>query len=238
MQTEIQLKTPDNHVIYGTLDSKEKSQSLIIFVHGITGNQNEHQYFNAAPFFTEKGFDAFRFDFYPREPNVRSLSEISITSHTQDLKLIIDNFKEKYQDLILIGHSLGGLVILNTDLTDISKIVLWDPTTGFSDIKEKQGSYSSDLDKYILHWGMDIIVSKQLIEEWKSLDINNLVEKLNTPCKFIFAGNTDKHKLWQPFLEKIKTKNEIVEIENATHCFTEEGTEQKLFQETFNWIKK
>lgn len=238
MQTAIQLITPDKHAIYGTLDSKESNQTLLIFVHGITGNQNEHHYFNAAPFFKEKGFDAFRFDFYPREPNARSLSESSITSHTEDLKLIIDNFKEKYQDLILIGHSLGGLVVLNADLADISKIVLWDSTTGFNDIKEKQGSYNSDLDKYILHWGMDIIVSKQLIEEWKSLDINNLVEKLKTPCKFIFAENTDKRKLWQPFLEKIKSEKETATIENATHCFTEEGTEQKLFQETLSWIKK
>ena len=67
-QQKIKLKTDDDHTIYGTLDSS-KSKSLLIFVHGITGGQNEHHYFNAVPFFTTKDFDTFRFDFYSREAN-------------------------------------------------------------------------------------------------------------------------------------------------------------------------
>lgn len=237
MQNKIQLKTKDNHIIYGTLDSDRDNQTLLIFVHGMTGDQDEHHYFNAVPFFTKKGFDTFRFDFYSGRSNARSLSESSITTHSKDLKLIIDSFKNKYKNIILIGHSFGALVILNTNLSDILKIVLWDPTTGFKDIKDKKGIYSSELDKYILQWGMDIIVGKQMIEEWKSINLNQLIKKLTIPCKFIFAGNYNKHELWKPFLNKIKVKNESVIIEGATHGFIEEGTEQKLFEETFNWIK-
>ncbi len=236
MREEIQLKTVDNHIIYGTLNSNN-NQTLLIFVHGFTGNQDEHHYFNAVPFFIEKSFDTFRFDFYSRKPKARPLSESSITSHSTDLKLIINTFKNKYEKLILIGHSFGALVILNTDLSNISKLVLWDPTTGFNNIEDKNGTYDSNLDKYILHWGMDFIVGKQMIEEWKSLNLNKLVERLTIPCKFIFAGNYNKHELWKPFLNQIKVKNESVIIEGATHGFIEEGTEQKLFEETFNWIK-
>ena len=237
MEEEIQLKTKDNHIIYGTLNSRQNNPTLLIFVHGLTGNQDEHHYFNAVPFFTEKGFDTFRFDFYSRNPNARRLSESSITTHSVDLKLIIDSFKNRFENIILIGHSLGALVILNTDLSDISKIVLWDPTTGFNDIKDKKGVYSSELDKYILNWGMDIIIGKQMVEEWKSLNQNQLIKKITVPCKFIFAGNYNKHILWKPFLDKINIKNDNVIIEGATHGFIEEGTEQKLFNETLTWIK-
>lgn len=152
MRTQIQLKTPDNHIIYGTLDS-DNNQTLLIFVHGITGNQNEHHYFNAVPFFTRNGFDTFRFDFYSDEDGARSLGEGTITGHAKDLELIINNFIDKYKQVILIGHSLRAPVILKTSLSSISKIVLWDPTTGFKTIEDKDGEYYPEIDKYILHWG-------------------------------------------------------------------------------------
>ena len=84
---------------------------------------------------------------------------------------------------------------------------------------------------------MEIIIGKKMVEEWKSLDIDKLIENLTIPCKIIFAGNYNKHELWKPFLNKIKVKNKSVIIEGATHCFVEEGTEQKLFEETLKWIK-
>lgn len=236
MRKEIKIKTPDNHIIYGTLDSN-RNKILLIFVHGITGNQNEHQYFNATQFFTKRGFDTFRFDFYSDEDDARSLSESTITSHSNDLELIINELKEQYKKVILVGHSLGALVILKTNLSSISKIVLWDPTTGFENIEDEDGEYSSRLDKYILHWGMDIIVGKGMVEEWKSFNVGKLIKNLSIPCKFIFADNCNKNELWKPFLNKIKTEHKSVIINGATHCFVEEGTEQKLFEETLKWIK-
>ncbi|PID31683.1 hypothetical protein CR970_04450, partial [Candidatus Saccharibacteria bacterium] len=127
MRSKIELKTSDNHIIYGTLDAIG-GKTLLIFVHGFTGHQNEHHFFNAASFFTERGFDTFRFDLYSKNKGGRSLSSCSLTDHSDDVNLVIDNFKDKYETLVLIGHSLGGLVLLKTDLTNVSKIVLWDPT--------------------------------------------------------------------------------------------------------------
>lgn len=237
MREKIQLKTNDNHIIYGTLDSKN-NKTLLIFVHGFTGQQDEHHYLNAVPFFIKNNFDTFRFDFYARQAScARPLAESSITTHTEDLKLIIDSFKDKYDNLVLIGHSFGPLAILNTDLSNISKLVLWDPTTALNNLKDKNIEYNSSLDKYILHWGMDIIVGEKMIKEWQSLNLNQLIEKLSIPCKFIFAENSSKHESWKPFLNKIKAKNESVIIEGATHGFIEEGVEQELFEETLKWIK-
>ncbi len=236
MRKEIQLKTNDNHIIYGTLDSNNNS-TLLIFVHGFTGDKDEHHYFNAVPFFIKRGFDTFRFDFYSREINARPLVDSSITTHSKDLRLIIDNFKDRYDELILIGHSFGPLVILSTDLSNITKIILWDPTTPFKNIEDKKATYNSNLNTYIFHWGMDFLVSKTMVDEWMSVDLNYLVEKLSVSCKIIFARNSDKHKLWKPYLNKIKAQNNSVIINGATHGFIEEGIEQKLFEETLKWIK-
>jgi len=238
MEQKIQINTEDNHIIYGTLNALPGNDgTLIIFVHGLSGNQHEHHYFNAVPFFNKKGFGVFRFDFYCRKPKARSLSESTITMHAEDLELIIKHFRGKFRKIILIGHSLGALAILNADLSGISKIVLWDPTTGFKDIKEKNASFNAGLDKYILHWGKDILLGKQMIEEWKDSDLNDLVDRLTVPCKFIFAGGSGKYGQWEPFLEKLRVENKIAIVQGATHRFCEEGTEQELFEETYKWIK-
>jgi pimeloyl-ACP methyl ester carboxylesterase len=235
MRKNIELRTPDGHIIYGTLDSGD-NRTLLIFVHGLTGSQSEHHYFNAAPFFLKKGLDMFRFNFYARQARARPLTESSIATHVRDLQVVIDSFKDRYQDLVLIGHSVGCLVILNSDLSAVSKIVLWDPATGFRSIEEKNGEYDADLDKYILHWGKDIIVGKQMIEDWMSADPDELVRKITVPCKFIFAGNHHNHGLWKPYLDKVRVKHESVVVDGATHGFVEEGAEQELFEETLEWI--
>ena len=236
-EKKIKINTNDDHIIYGTLNSlDEKSSTLLIFVHGITGNQNEHHYFNAVPYFTQKGIDTFRFDFYTRKPKSRQLGDSSIGSHVDDLKFVIDRYRDVYDDLILVGHSLGAIVILNSDLSDIARIVLWDPTTGFDKVEDKGGYFEPKLDKFIINWGMNIIIGKQMIEEWKSVDLEQLIKNITIPVKFVFAGDDTKYDIWKPYLKNIEVQNEIAVVDGATHCFNEPGTEEELFEETMEWV--
>lgn len=240
MESRIKLQTQDNHTIYGTLNSTNaKSSKLIIFVHGLTGNQNEHQFFNAVPFFTEKGFDTFRFDLYSDEDNARQLSECSIKIHSQDLTVVIEHFKNSYKELFLVGHSLGAPTILYADIKAISKIVLWDPTKWMNSLEEKWCFYDERIDKYILKWWIDVIVSQEMINNWQEVsDLKVIVNKITKPCKFIFAEeNPLIHETWQPYLNSIKVPYESVKIKWATHVFVEEWVEKKLFEETLKWIK-
>lgn len=65
MQKQIIIKTKDKqNNIYGVLDYQTKKDKLIIFVHGLTGHKNEHQFYNASKYFTTKNFAVFRFDLY------------------------------------------------------------------------------------------------------------------------------------------------------------------------------
>ncbi len=239
MEKRLTLITEDNFTIYGTLNnSGAASTKLIIFVHGLTGGQNEHHYFNAVPFFTKEGFDTFRFDFYSDENNARQLSDCSITIHAQDLTTVVNYFKDTYDQVFLVGHSLGVPVILRTNLSPITKIVLWDPTSGMKSLEEKNCVYNEKLGKYILNWGLEIIIGQNMIDEWK--EASNLkvsVEKITKPCKFVFAENGKKYEAWKPYLQFIKVPYESAVVGGASHVFVEEGAEQKLFDETLEWLR-
>ena len=235
MRKDIKLETDNNFLIYWTLDTIN-SNRLIIFVHWFTGNKNEHHYFNAVPFFNKKWFDTFRFDFYSGNPNAKSLSNCSLSEHSKDLELVIENFKNDYQEIILVGHSLWPLSILKANLSNISKLIFWDPTTKLSDLWEKDGVYNEKIDKYIFSWNIDFLVDKQMIEEWKSINIPKLMNKLTIPCSIIFAGAYNKHKLRKPILKETNTEIKSVIIPWASHGFVEEWTELKLFEETLKLL--
>ena len=138
MEKLFQISTDDDHIIYGTLNSKNESNSLIIFVHGFTGSQNEHIHFNGSKFFNEHGFDTFRFDLYSGEEKGRLLEETSLEIHSKDVNAVISIFENEYKNIFLIGHSLGGPVIGLSNLDTITSICLWDPSIRLDTFVKKE----------------------------------------------------------------------------------------------------
>ena len=70
MERSVNIRAGDGKTISGTYTpsvNPRHTKGMIIFVHGFTGHQNEHIYYNAARFFPRKGFATFRFDLYPGE---------------------------------------------------------------------------------------------------------------------------------------------------------------------------
>src|SRR3989304_3753719 len=121
METQLKIKTPDKHIIYGTLrPAKRKSSTLLIFVHGLAGHQDEHIFYNGARYFSEKGINTFRFDLYTGEKGGRILTKCGISTHAKDLDTVVKHFRKKFKEIFVAGHSLGGLTIQasNTDLVD------------------------------------------------------------------------------------------------------------------------
>lgn len=234
MQKFYALPTNDNHLIHGTLDGTAKTDKLLIFAHGLTGNQYEHQYYNAPAFFNPKGYDTFRFDFYSLLKQGRQISEHSVAIHVQDLETVINHFQNDYKKLYLIGHSFGCFVIMNSDTSGIQRIIYWDPTKGMQNLQEKNATYDEHSKLYTLHWGLEIQLSQQMIDDWKkAADIESLTSKLTPNSYFIFAGNSNLRIAWQPFLENFPVET----IPGATHRFVEEGTLEKLYQQTLKFLE-
>ncbi|AHB41569.1 hypothetical protein P148_SR1C00001G0779 [candidate division SR1 bacterium RAAC1_SR1_1] len=225
MEKSLTLKTSDNHVIYGTLNSKNKSDKLVIFVHGLGGNQNEHVFFNGARFFNNNGFDTFRFDLYPGEKG-RNLVDCGITTHTQDLEVVIQEFIGKYKEIYLVGHSLGGPTILLANIENIKKIILRDSVLDTKRLYDDEIKFDKERNLYTVNWGIDIIIGEKMVKEMKSIE--NLNPKLNEKYKIIYAEKTDLKNDFKANIEHT--------IINSSHCFNEEGIEETLFQETLNWF--
>ena len=237
MQKKITIKSKDKKFnIYGVLDQNTKTDKLIIFVHGLAGNKNEHQFYNAAKFFNNRNFATFRFDLYSGEKNGRKLENCTISTHSEDLNQVINYFKNKFSRLYLVGHSLGGPSVLEANLKDIKKVVLWDPSVNLTYANNDHFYFNKKIKAYIVNWGPSIIVSKKMIEDWKLLDIRKWINNTSTPLKVICAGKGILKKEWKKIIGKFKCRHEFEIIKEAGHIFDEKDTETKLFKKTLSWF--
>lgn len=239
MQKNITIKSKDKKFnIHGVLDQAINSNKLIIFVHGLAGHKNEHHFYNAAKFFTNKNFNTYRFDLYSGEKNGRRLEECTIATHSEDLNQVIKNFEKKFSEIYLVGHSLGGPTILGADIKNVKKIVLWDPSINLANgYDDDWYFFDKKLNAYIANWGPSYIVSKGMIEEWKNVEYRKWINNCTMPLKIICAGRGILKKEWKKIIGDFNCKTKLVIVDDAGHCFDEKDTERQLLKETYSWFK-
>lgn len=243
MEKSIKIKTKDNHIIYGTLNTlKKKSDKLIIFVHGLTGYKNEHIYYNAPKFFNPRGFATFRLDLYSEEKKARKLSECTVSLHAKDLNQIISYFKNRYGKLFLVGHSLGGITVLSSDIHQVSAVVLWDSSVNLKNGLEgilDYTKYNKCLDAYIVSWGCEYIIGKKMHKEWLNFPKpKELMARINKPIKIIVAGKGILVKGGKEYFKYANKPKAFAVVKGSHHNFDEQGAEEKLFRETWEWVRR
>jgi len=240
MEKPIKIKTSDKHIIDGTLTKSERhSNALLIFVHGLTGYPNEHQFFNGARYFSRRGFNVFRFYLYSGSEKGRLLTSCTISTHARDLNTVVRYFRKKFKKIFVVGHSLGGPTILLSDTSLVDGIVLWDSAEPRSKWDRKYFKYNKCLDAYIINWGTECIMGKKMYEERMKLPTHKeLIQRIHTPIKVIVAEKGILQKAGREYFKYAHKPKEFAIIKNAGHTFDEEGVEEELFKETYNFLRK
>lgn len=242
MEKSVEIKTKDGHIIYGALNlPKKKTDTLIIFVHGLGGYRSGHMFFNAVPFFNKRGLAVCRFDLYCAQKNARSLTKSSLSTHAKDIDTVFRHFAKIYKKIFLVGHSFGGLsILLSESCNDANGVILWDSSTKPEKIDtRKDFKYNKNLKAFIVSFGVDVLLSKKMIEEWKATPYPaELMKNIKVPIKVIVAGKGGLMKAGREYFKSASEPKDFAIIKNATHNFEEEGVDVRLYNETYSWIKK
>ena len=122
---------------------------LIVLLHGFVGSKvGEHRLFvKAARHFTEKGYGVFRFDFSGCGESDGDYADVTVTKQLSEVQAVLNYVsvlpEVDANNIILIGHSLGGAVASLTAAKDrrIRKLILWSPVgKPYEDIAEILGT--------------------------------------------------------------------------------------------------
>ncbi len=234
----IKIKTNDNHIIYWTLNTI-KTNKLIIFIHWLYSDQNDEIYIRASKYFWENSYDSFKFDLYSERENSRKLINSNITTHIEDLKNVINFFKKNYNynEINLIWHSLGGLVIINGNFfSRINKVILWDPSIWLSPEEKKEDiTYDKNEWIYIVNWWIKFKLNKKMLKEWEEGINKKYIKNINKNTFFIFAENSSIYNRWKKYIKDYNLNYTI--IKKIWHNFEWDKVKKELFKQTLNFLK-
>ena len=212
----IRIKTTDNKEIYSLLYSNSKKERIVVLIHGACMNYTT----GISQFVPQLSSSFNNYDF------------LSINTRAHDIGYIVNSYKEKdgwawqtleknkydleavfsylyeagYREIILCGHSWGGLICLDyiqNCKNIINGIILLSPTVSYKLLLEV--NYRSDT--------LNVVEkAKKLILEKKPDDI--VTTDKNSPLPFMSAKTIIDFYYSsfdaQPFLEEVKYKTNII----------------------------
>lgn len=236
MEKELKIKTSDKKQIYGILRGS-LHKPLVVFVHGLTGNMNEHQFFNGARYFEKKGFSSFRFDLYSWQKDARKLHNCTLQTHADDMDRVVEYFRRKgVKKIFVVGHSYGGKTILLSHKKGFDGAALWDPSNNFHPLFDKS-RYVKSLGGYIKkdESPYAVLMGKRMVEQEKKFPWKKIKE-IHVPIKIIVAGEGVLIRGGKQYYEAANKPKAFAVIKDASHYFDEDGAEERLFQETISWF--
>ena len=241
MEKSVVISTSDGKKIFGTLRrSKTPSRGILIFVHGFAGTAQEHLLYNGAHFFSARGYDTFRFDLY-RGGESRRFIDCTLQIHGADLTRIFKYFRRKYKKVCVVGHSLGGLTVLASDVSLLDGIFLWECSTSGS--LRKKHNWLKPLKKlncYVTEGGIGMLTSSALVESWRDFPLPHDAAKVLTKPLFVgIAGRSILMDAGNDYYQYAPTKiKNMVVIPNCRHCFDEDDSAFELLRASHKFLKK
>lgn len=212
------------------------TKPLVIFVHGLTGDPNEHQFYNGARYLEQQGFSSFRYYLYDSRP----LRQATLKTHAADFDAVMAYFRKRSKRKIFaIGHSYGGPTILLGKRKDLDGAVLWDPSYKLKKfaLLRSYSKYEPRLRAYRIRWYVDYLLGKRMVDVDAKVPWAELGKDIAYPLKVITAGNGVLRES-RRYAENAQGKSAHEIIKGAGHTFEDDGAAEKLYISTVKWLKE
>jgi len=237
-QKTLTIRVRDGKSIYCIIDTVQRSRGIVVFVHGLNGHPFEHQFYNAVPYFNRLGYNTCRIWLYGAGKAGRTLIDCTVDIHSKDIEDVLRALKRKHKKIFLVGHSLGGPSVLRAKLQGVSAVVLWEPSHEiYSRLRKELKLVKPGL--YTLKEDNSYMLGKNMINDWLHRPMTDtLVKDLHVPLKLIYAGGSPLSKKAKKTYNLANRPKALAIIHGADHIFSKPGNADRLFKETYEWIKK
>ena len=224
-----------------------ENKKIALFVHGFMGSSKGCKFDEWKYHLLEQNLDIFSFDFLGCGES--SPYPLSISHQELELNHIIDILTKQfsYEEITVIGHSLGGYFVLNSKNKEIVKKILIAPLTHprpkeelfkILNITEKQKNDLKETGEFTRVSSLNkkkYRISKKLIGEYSQISVKKLqkiTNKQQIPILYI-QGGADiliSKEESEKFIESVDdTIVNYVYHEEGAHAFQNNSTEINTF---------
>ena len=233
----------------GILEESNKSKDIIIMTHGFTGDKNVFTAISKN--ILQNGFNVLRFDFSGCGESEDT--SLTIDKQMDDLKSAIKFVKNKgFENIALVGYSLGGLISIKVYDKQIKTIILLAPLTDSR--KDYRKKYSKEQLEELNSKGYITKISKGAIREKVIIDkkiiefiergINQRELLSNVKCPVLIIHGDKDDRVPLEFSKKaIKylsqdSRLEILKGADHKNIFLLENYINSVSKLCINWFKK
>ena len=227
---------------------EDKSQPVIVIVHGFNSQKNTKSFTLLSEFLGDKKISSFRIDLYAHGESEGNFEELTITEAADDILQAINFLKKKgYSKIGLVGSSFGGnaSIIAATKSRDLFVLALKSPVSNYEetareslsdaqidDWKRKGYTFMEDGDNKIK-------LNYSFFEDAQYNDGYKAAPLVNIPT-LIVHGNADESVAIE---QSIKTSGLIPNcrlrvIRGADHTYTNPEHKKIMSAAIADYIKK
>lgn len=238
MQEKVNFRNSRGLNLVGILYPSE-NRKIVILIHGWCSNKDRERFLKLADRVNKAGFGFLRFD--QSSSGESEGDEVTVENLIDDIKSAIKFVKDKsYEEIGLIGESLGGLTTLNISDDSIKARILFAPVTSqkttdlekYEGLMKDKGYFIKEKD------GNKFKIPKKYLGEREAVNQEELLSRIEIPVLILHGDKDDKVPL-ETSKEAIKflpkgSKLEI--IKDAKHDLEEDYDE--VIRLTINWLKE
>ena len=238
-------RNEDNILLRGFKHQGDSNRKVILFQHGyFSANCSgpNRLFYCIAKMGLIRNFDSVRIDMIGTGLSDGKLSDSRYIGNLEAYKNILYELSNVYDEIILIGHSMGTSYTL--ELSNHPKVVssiLISPSFGLIDnidiLFNKRQKEELKINGYTDRKGL--IVSQDFLIESQNVEIKNYKTKLKKPLTFIYGSNDELYKK-ESLMEFVSgwNKSKNYEISEADHNFIELIPRLKLLEIVIHCLEK
>lgn len=246
MEEKITINNKSNEKLVGVKTIPRRSDGKVaLFVHGFGYFKEEGGMFVAlADKFSELGITSYRFDFTGCGESEGDFSKSTLTSHIEDLKLILKYVKEdsgiKESELIIMGQSFGTSVIIALH-PKAKKIILMGTAAYPKELLAKrfwEGYNPKGISSRTRTDGSITSIGPQFWKDLKNYNLPELIKKITCPLLFVH-GSIDTivpvNEMEEMFANANEPKEKVI-LEGSDHSIR--PNREQMYKVIADWVNK
>lgn len=252
MKIKIKSKKIEGKFLHCDFLENKNAEKIVVLLSGLSGSKNLPLFGTASSAFFKNGFSTLRINFCNDPDNKHQIidtpdiRDANFAFYSAELKNILEFFKKKYTNIVIIGHSFGApvaVMFLSTYKSYATRVqlILWDPSLLPFDKKAMDSAFVFDLAQKLYREKeakLPYIFNKKFYKELsEDIHTGEVLRNLNKEVCIIGAmkgAGQDAKK----YFSKLKNKkiSKLILISSANHMFDGRRVQKELLKKTFEFL--
>lgn len=224
-----------------------EAKSFILFAHCFTCSKNLKAVGNIARALNEEGFAVFRFDFTGLGESEGDFANTNFSSNIDDLVAASNYLSEEYRAPgILVGHSLGGVAVLQAaHEIDSCKAVATiaapsNPEHVKKNFKPKLDEIEEKGEAEVTLAGRSFLIKKQFLDDLDRANMNKRITNLGRALVIFHSpiDNTVGIDNAAEIFVQAKHPKSFISLDNADHLLSNEEDSRYVGSMLATWSSK